>query len=173
MIVLPWMADWIGGHTVRLTAGPDGTAIGRFVDSTEYMMMRSQRPEPADLTGLNHHGRQEEAAMDPRRVVFASWGADIAIAGLLPDVSGTYEADGERFRLLAWTSDSQLTVDCVPDQQRPLVRENGPRQLCRKSKRRSSPGLAMADPPATGSASPSPRTTCGHGWTNPARCSLR
>jgi protein-L-isoaspartate(D-aspartate) O-methyltransferase len=129
VIVLPWMAEWIGGHTVTLTVQPDGTASGRFVDSTEYMMIRSQRPHPPDLTGLNHNGRQEEAAVDPRRIVFADWGADIAIAALLPDVSGTYETDGARFRLLAWTSDSQLTVECTPDLGCPLVRQGGPRQL--------------------------------------------
>ncbi|GAB3977685.1 methyltransferase domain-containing protein [Actinoallomurus acanthiterrae] len=131
VIVLPWMADWIGGHTVTLTVQHDRTAIGRFVDSTEYMMMRSQRPQPADLIGPNGTCGQQEASMDPRRIVFAGWGADVAIAGLLPDVSGTYETtdDGQHFRLLAWTSDSRLTVECGTGLKRPLVRQHGPRDL--------------------------------------------
>ncbi|MEV5704842.1 protein-L-isoaspartate(D-aspartate) O-methyltransferase [Actinoallomurus sp. NPDC052274] len=134
VIVLPWMADWVGGHTVTLTVQQDRTAIGRFVDSTEYMMMRSQRPQPADLTRLNGTCGQEEASVDPRRIVFAGWGADVAIAGLLPGVSGTYEThdNGRHFRLLAWTSDSQLTVEYGPDFNRPRVRQQGRRDLGRE-----------------------------------------
>jgi protein-L-isoaspartate O-methyltransferase len=133
VIVLPWMADWIGGHTITLTVQPDQTAIGRFVDSTEYMMMRSQRPgsQPGDVASLNGNCRHEEATMDPRRIVLASWGADLAIAALLPEISATYETrdNGQHFRLLAWTSDSQLVVECAPDLKRPLVRQAGARNL--------------------------------------------
>jgi protein-L-isoaspartate O-methyltransferase len=130
-IVLPWMPEWFGGHLVRLTVLPDGTAAGRIGDGTEYMMMRGQRSQAADLDHLVGDERTFEAAVDPRRIAWAGWGADVAIATLLPDVSGTYESlhNGETVRLVARTDDSELAVTYACDQRRPLVQQRGPRDL--------------------------------------------
>lgn len=127
VIVLPWMPEYAGGHKLRLTVLPDGTAVGRFCGGCDYMMLRSQRSAGTDLDG---DYRETAASMDPRRIAWSSWGADVAIAGMLPDLAGTHEQGaGGRFRMLLWTADSEAAVSCAPDLSRPAVRQRGPRDL--------------------------------------------
>jgi protein-L-isoaspartate O-methyltransferase len=126
VIVLPWMPEYAGGHKLKLTVLPDGTAVGRFHGSCGYMMMRSQRSTRTDLDG---EYRQTVPAVDPRRIVWASWGADVAIAGMLPDVSATQEKDHGEFRMRLWTADSEALVTWAPDLGTSAVRQRGPRDL--------------------------------------------
>ncbi|HEX6467889.1 MAG TPA: methyltransferase domain-containing protein [Streptosporangiaceae bacterium] len=126
IIVLPWMPEYAGGHKLKLTVLPDGTAAGRFCGGCDYMMIRSQRSPGA--VSLDGDVRESETAMDPRRIAWASWGADVAIAGMLPDVAGSISDHGGLFRMRLWTADSEALVTCSPDQPT-MVRERGPRDL--------------------------------------------
>jgi protein-L-isoaspartate O-methyltransferase len=127
LIVLPWMPEYSGGHKLKLTVLPDGTAAGRICGGCDYMMIRSQRS--TGVVTVADDARESEAAMDPRRIAGASWGADVAIAGMLPDVASTTSDRDGQFRMRLWTSDSEAVVTCGPDQPRPLVRQRGPRDL--------------------------------------------
>jgi hypothetical protein len=104
----------------------DATAVGRFVGGCDYMMMRSQRSARVDLDG---DFRETAAAVDPRRIAWASWGADVAIAGMLPDVSGTHEQRDGEFRMWLWTADSDAFVTWAVDPGQSTVRQRGPRDL--------------------------------------------
>lgn len=127
VIVAPWMPEYVGGHKLRLTVLPDGTAVGRFPGGCGYMMMRSQRSADGDLAG---DCRESVASVDPRRIAWSSWGADVAIAGMLPDVSGTYEdRDHGEFRMRLWTADSEALVTRDPGLGQSVVRQRGPRDL--------------------------------------------
>jgi protein-L-isoaspartate(D-aspartate) O-methyltransferase len=129
VIVLPWMPEYAGGHKVKLTVLPDGTAVGRFCGGCDYMMIRSQRS--AATVNIDGEVRESEVAMDPRRIAWASWGADVAITAMLPDVAGSTTDRSGLFRMRLWTADSEALVTCSPGQPT-LVRERGPRDLWRE-----------------------------------------
>lgn len=127
VIVLPWTPRWEGGHLARLTVTGDGTAVGGFHAGVSYMMLRSQRWSPPELTGAY---RDSATYLDPRRVVRASPGAGVAMAATLPDVSGAYadQRDGE-FHLSVWSGDSDAQVHYSPEYKRVAVLQRGPRDL--------------------------------------------
>lgn len=130
VIVLPWMPNYAGGHKVKLTVLPDGTAVGRFCGGCDYMMIRAQRSSGVGaVVDLNEDDVREcGTAMDPRRIAWASWGADVAITGMLPDVAGNVSDRDGVFRMHLWTADSEALVTCSPG--RPTrVRERGARDL--------------------------------------------
>ncbi|GAA3927872.1 methyltransferase domain-containing protein [Actinomadura viridis] len=130
VLVLPWMPDYLGGHKVRLTVTGDGRAIGRFEGSASYMMLRAQRgtglPEPE--TG----GEESVTRLDPRTVTGDSYGADVAIAGMLPDVIGAERAipDGRFALVLADTAGtSWARCEHRPGKAEHLVLQGGRRRL--------------------------------------------
>ncbi|SEG87848.1 protein-L-isoaspartate(D-aspartate) O-methyltransferase [Thermomonospora echinospora] len=128
-IVLPWMPEYIGGYKVRLTVG-DGRATGRFHGPASYMMLRSQRGGP--LTEPDHGIEEEGTRVDPRAVTGDSYGADIAITAMLPDVAAVEDATGDgRYALvLADTvGTSWARVEHRPGRREHLVRHAGPRPL--------------------------------------------
>jgi protein-L-isoaspartate O-methyltransferase len=126
-IVVPWMPRWQGGHLVRLTAAGDGTAVGGFHGGVTFMMLRSQRWSPPGLAGAY---RESATYLDPRRVVRSSYGAEVAIAALLPDVAGTYEDQGGgEFHLSLWSGCSDAQVHYAPDYKRVAVLQRGARDL--------------------------------------------
>ncbi|WP_233525823.1 methyltransferase domain-containing protein [Actinomadura spongiicola] len=97
-IAAPWMPEWGDGHKLNLTVTGDGLASGRLVGGADYMMLRAQRGTlrvPSDTSDARETGTR----IDPRRVAYESYGADAAIAGLLPDVAGV-ACDGDRFELV-------------------------------------------------------------------------
>ncbi|MEU8272490.1 methyltransferase domain-containing protein [Sphaerisporangium sp. NPDC049002] len=127
LIVLPWMPRWEGGHLVRLTVAGDGTAVGRFHRGVMFMQMRSQR-----WSLPQHEGDYRDSAtyLDPRRVVRSSYGAEVAIAAMLPDVSGAHEdQDGGEFHLSLWSADSDAQVHYAPEYKRVAVLQRGARDL--------------------------------------------
>ncbi|WP_307800847.1 methyltransferase domain-containing protein [Actinomadura violacea] len=82
VVLFPWMPSFGDGRKARLTVTGDGRAIGRFHGPADYMMLRSQRSP--GFGDLERDGEETRTRLDPRTVA----GADIAIAGMLPDVLG-------------------------------------------------------------------------------------
>ncbi|MFF5261861.1 methyltransferase domain-containing protein [Actinomadura viridis] len=103
VIVLPWMPGYEPGHKVRLTVGADGTASGRIAGGARYMMLRAQRPPAASGPGGGGDVREREATVDPRRILRAGYGLDVALAASLPDVSAVV-ADGDPARVWLWAA---------------------------------------------------------------------
>ncbi|RCG29122.1 protein-L-isoaspartate(D-aspartate) O-methyltransferase [Sphaerisporangium album] len=127
LLVVPWMPYWEGGHLARLTVVGDGTAVGRFHRGVVFMPMRSQRWRDVSLEGSF---RDSATALDPRRVVWSSTGADVAVAGLLPDVQGAHAGEeGGGFRLWLSSGDSEAQVHYAPGFRRVSVFQRGPRDL--------------------------------------------
>ena len=127
VIVIPWTPRWEGGYLTTLTVAGDGTAVGRFYGGVGFMPLRSQR---WDLHRLEGDYRRSSTYLDPRRVVRSSTGADIAVAGLLPDVYGTH-ADQERgeFHLSLWSQEADAQVHYAPDFKGVAVLQRGRRDL--------------------------------------------
>ncbi|MEU8266662.1 methyltransferase domain-containing protein [Sphaerisporangium sp. NPDC049002] len=127
VIVIPWTPRWEGGYLTVLTAAGDGTAVGRFYDGVGFMLLRSQR---WDLPRLEGSYRKSSTYLDPRRVVRTSTGADIAVAGLLPDVYGAHAyQEGGEFHLSLWSGESDAQVHYAPDYKAVAVLQRGPRDL--------------------------------------------
>jgi protein-L-isoaspartate(D-aspartate) O-methyltransferase len=128
-IVLPWIPGYGPGHKVRLRAAGD-VAIGRFHGGSTYMMMRAQR---RGLPHIEGRPRSSTTYLDPRRVTQSSWGADIAITGMLPGVSSqendtTDQKDGT-YDFWLWDGQSSAHVVYSPDYKQPTVEQRGPRDL--------------------------------------------
>lgn len=89
-LVVPWMPEYGEGHQASLTVTGDGRAVGRLVDTANYMILRAQRSTlyvPADMAGA----AETLTPLDPGEVT-ASHGADITITAALPDVMGAPRA---------------------------------------------------------------------------------
>jgi protein-L-isoaspartate O-methyltransferase len=127
LVAMPWMPAYEGGHKLTLTVVGDGTAVGRFHGGCGYMMMRAQRGAAPAADGDR---RETVTDVDPRRVLWAGWGCDVAVAGMLPDVSSRHEKreDGG-FAVTVWTSDSDATVRVQPGRREFLVEAAGPRDV--------------------------------------------
>ncbi|MEU4226935.1 methyltransferase domain-containing protein [Nonomuraea sp. NPDC026600] len=126
-IVVPWMPRWAGGHLVKLIAVGDGTAVGGFHSGVDFMLLRSQRWSRPRLEEVY---RKSTTYLDPRRVVRSSYGAEVAIAGMLPEVCGTHETqDGGEFHLSLWSDDSDAQVHYAPDYKGVAILQRGPRGL--------------------------------------------
>ncbi len=126
-IVFPWMPPWEGGHLTALTVTGEGTAVGRFHCGVAYMMLRSQRWTPARLQTPY---RDSSTHLDPRRVVRASYGADIAMAAMVPGVLPAYaDQDAGEFHLTLWARDSDAQIHYSPEYKRSTVLQRGPRDL--------------------------------------------
>ncbi|MBB6171670.1 protein-L-isoaspartate(D-aspartate) O-methyltransferase [Nocardiopsis mwathae] len=85
VIVVPWQPGYDFGWIVRLTVA-GGAAHGRFHGRAGYMMLRDQR---AEMRFTVHHEDQAVTAttrLDPRSIVDAGEGAELAITALVPDV---------------------------------------------------------------------------------------
>ncbi|MEW9532747.1 methyltransferase domain-containing protein [Microbispora sp. NPDC049125] len=126
MIVFPWMSGW-GGHLTRLTVTADGAAGGGFHQACGFMLLRSQRAAPGGIEG---DYRDSGTLLDPRRIARAGHGAEVALAGLLPDVSRVHrEEDDGRFRLWVTSAGSEAQVHHAPGYRQAAVHQRGPRDL--------------------------------------------
>ncbi|WP_242901822.1 methyltransferase domain-containing protein [Actinomadura terrae] len=127
VIVLPWMPRWEGaGHLLKL-AVHDGAASGRLHDDCGFMLLRDQRPRSTRITG---EPRESAATIDPRVFRLDEQGLAVAVAGLLPGVSGggCQNADGTH-RVAAREGDSHALAIYQPDSGRTEVSQRGPRDL--------------------------------------------
>lgn len=130
MIVFPWRPGF-DGHLVRLVVAGDGTAVGRFYGSAaDFMMLRAQR---LHATFKEEGLRESTAKLDPRRMVRASLGADVALAAMLPGVScqtdDSTDTNGGTFDLWLWDGTSGSHIIYSPNQESIVVRQYGPRSL--------------------------------------------
>ena len=129
VIVLPWIPGYGDGHVVRLQVAGE-IAVGRFYGGSNYMLMRAQRRNRPDN---NSQPRISSTFLDPRRVTRSSWGADVALAGMLPQVSrqtaDTTNEEGSTFDLWLWDDQSSAHVTYSPEYKRSAVEQSGPRNL--------------------------------------------
>ena len=131
IIVLPWLPSGYPGHQLRLRAGADGHATGRFHGTCGYMMLRSQRStwQARDPD----HARTSGGQIDPREIAQPDPGLRLMIAARMPGVTlfTVPDANGE-FSLLL-TDDaaepSWAAADYYPDSRETRVTENGNRSL--------------------------------------------
>ncbi|WP_310737975.1 methyltransferase domain-containing protein [Microbispora sp. H10949] len=127
LIVFPWMPRWEAGHLTRLTVTGDGTAVGRFYRGCSFMMLRSQRRGVPKAAG---DYRESSTYLDPRRIVRSSVGADVVVAGMIPDLNGRHaDEDNGDFHLWLWSADSDAQVHYSPEYKRVAVLQRGPRDL--------------------------------------------
>lgn len=140
-IVFPYTPGFGYGHKVRLEVGGDGTAIGRFVGSAGYMMMRAHRHPLGPQASFLHHeddAVRTTSRIDPRVLAYGGSGADLAIATLVPGVRrflGTDETSGEATLWLletrpdARTNGSWAVAEYVPGRDEFVVEQYGERRL--------------------------------------------
>ena len=131
--VLPWLPDGWNGYQVRLTARPDGTAVGTFHGTASYMMLRAQRT--GTLRWRAHHAEDADVtttSLDPGCISQAGPGAAIAllqVPGLV--VTTSRDDDGTVSVHLAEARNpdgSWSACDSSPDG-RHVVTQYGPRRL--------------------------------------------
>jgi protein-L-isoaspartate O-methyltransferase len=126
VIVFPWMPEFGDGHVTTLTVRGEA-AIGRFHGGASYMMLRSQR---TTFTPFEGDSKDTVTRLDPRRVAWDSYGADLAITGMLPDVMGVIsEEDGGRFEMRLQAAGSWATVGYRPGLSAYPVAQHGNRRL--------------------------------------------
>lgn len=127
VIVLPWMPGWAGaGHLLQLTV-ESGTATGRVRGACGFMMLRGQRPSH---TPISCKPRTSPTRLDPRVFSGEESGLALAIAGLIPDLSGSCaeNADGT-FRVGARSGASRVLATYDPGSGGASVTQYGPRNL--------------------------------------------
>ncbi|MFC5816927.1 methyltransferase domain-containing protein [Nonomuraea harbinensis] len=106
VLVAPYSPRFQTDFQLRLVVTPSGVAHGRFPDFASYMMMRSQRSVPARQLHETENKHHLTTRVDPRTIVCAPAGADLAIGamtGLTAHDSDNPDEDGECHRI--WVSD--------------------------------------------------------------------
>ncbi|WP_219500012.1 protein-L-isoaspartate(D-aspartate) O-methyltransferase [Nonomuraea ceibae] len=128
VIVTPWSPGWAYGHLLRLTVGRD-RAVGRLVGSAGYMLMRAQRHPVPDRLGDRPEHRT--TPIDPRDVAWDDYGADVAIAALVPGVVSATTSEGDdTMEVRVWDGDgSWATTGYRQDRRGFAVASHGTRRL--------------------------------------------
>lgn len=139
IIACPYNPGFGYGHVLRLNVLGDGTAVGRFAGSADYMMLRSQRPahgRARHWVGAGGPIRVSATTLDPRLLERAPGAADLTIAALVPGVvSRMYEADDGTGECTYWVLDAigpggpWASVDYEPGRNRYEVQQAGDRNL--------------------------------------------
>jgi protein-L-isoaspartate(D-aspartate) O-methyltransferase len=136
VIVLPWNPLYGNGHLTRLTVSGGGTAVGRFPEFANYMMVRGQRTPDRSISSYTRGTKPNPSTtrLDPRTVAWDSYGADIAIGALVPGVEkrmcAADDDSGEwTFWLLEPDSGSWASVDYEPGRAEFAVEQSGGRRL--------------------------------------------
>lgn len=142
VIVAPYSPGFGYGHKLRLDVIGDGTAVGRFHGAAGYMMMRSHRAKEGQLSSFLHHKSDADytaTRMDPREVIEAGPGGNLAISAMAPGVRGQIcYADDDSGEATLWlletTSDAHVNgswaqVEYVPGQAEYEVKQYGARRL--------------------------------------------
>lgn len=139
VIVLPYSPGFGYGTVLRLDVLTDGTAVGRFSDSADYMLMRSQRPAggpPSSWVRAGGEAVPSWTRLDPRMIRYAPVAADLTIAALAPGVvSRFYDDPRPTGEATLWILDaagpggSWASVDYVPGDTSYDVQQAGDRNL--------------------------------------------
>lgn len=133
LIVLPWSPAPHAGYMMRLDVLGDGRAIGRFVGSAGYMMMRSQRRNVPWHAHHNEEAERTRTQLDPRTITQGGLAADLAILALVPGLNcrPVEHPDTGEFELLLWDEDNSSWAECdfEPGTGTSAVNSYGPRRL--------------------------------------------
>jgi protein-L-isoaspartate(D-aspartate) O-methyltransferase len=137
VIVAPFSAGYGYGAILRLDVLDDGTAVGRFTGSADYMLLRSQRPArgPARTwaQATERDIRISRTRLDPRSLPYGPVGVDLAVAAQVPGVVSRFYSDAEGATL--WVLDradhrgSWASVDYEPGRSDYEVQQAGDRSL--------------------------------------------
>ncbi|WP_051713237.1 methyltransferase domain-containing protein [Spirillospora albida] len=124
VIVAPYAPGFGFGTVLRLDVLPDGTAVGRFHGSADYMLLRAQRPaggRPRAWVDAGGDVTVSETRLDPRSIRYAPVAADLVIAARVPGVVSRFYEDAEPTgEATLWILDAQgpggawASVDYVP-----------------------------------------------------------
>lgn len=134
VIVLPLAFGLTRGQRVQLTVVGEGEATGSFAGSANYMMLRSQRRSMAWNPHHSEDARRSLTRLDPREIVNAGPGADIAVAARAPGVGAAPVAeDGGGSSLLLFEpgrpEGSWAACDYEPGEAKFKVTQHGSRSL--------------------------------------------
>lgn len=126
----PFRPGYGYGHLLRLHVDDSGRAYGRFVASAGFMLLRGQRP-PARPPERSADVVTSATRVDPRTVVWDTYGADLAIGAHVPGCREYLECrdDGSTALYLSHSDGSWAEVEHRPGQRDYLVRQAGPRRL--------------------------------------------
>ncbi|WP_242888358.1 methyltransferase domain-containing protein [Actinomadura litoris] len=137
VIVAPFSAGYGCGAILRLDVLEDGTAVGRFSGSADYMLLRSQRPAggPARAwtRAVERDVRVRRTRLDPRSMPYGPVSLDLAIAAQVPDVVSRFYSDADGATL--WVLDRAdhhgpwASVDYGPGAPDHEVQQAGERSL--------------------------------------------
>ncbi|MFD7453361.1 methyltransferase domain-containing protein [Kitasatospora sp. NPDC059827] len=136
VILTPWDNPWICWGLLRLTVGENGTAVGRYLPVSSFMLMRTQRQDLEIHGDVVQDGRTPQLSTTtlPRRQVVRG-DAAFAIGHRIGDIWHAWQdkpADGVADRLWVATTDSTswAAVDHDGgDHDQFTVRQHGPRRL--------------------------------------------
>lgn len=133
MIVLLWTPGLVG-FKARLTVLADGTAVGSLHGPASYMMLRDQRTAMRWATHHASDAAKSRTRIDPRPIVAAGLGAELAIAAHASGMTvlPRHDDNGE-FSLmmyeLARTEGTWAACDYYPDRAEYDVLQYGDRRL--------------------------------------------
>ncbi len=136
-IVTPFSAGFGYGAVLRLDVLDDGTALGRFAGSADYMVLRAQRPAygPARTwaKAMERDVRVSRTRLDPRSLSYGPVSIDLTVAALVPGVVSRFYSDATG--ATAWVLDREshegawASVDYEPGQPDYEVQQAGDRSL--------------------------------------------
>lgn len=139
IVACPYTPGFGYGHILRLDVAADGTAVGRFAGSADYMMLRAQRPAAGDADQWAETigpAAESVTRVDPRLLERAAGSADLMIAALVPGVATRmYEAGDGSGEHTYWVLDaagpggSWASVDYEPGAGFYRVQQAGERRL--------------------------------------------
>ncbi|GAA1809794.1 methyltransferase domain-containing protein [Actinomadura chokoriensis] len=137
VIVTPFSAGFGYGAVLRLDVLNDGTAVGKFTASADYMMLRAQRPAHGPARSWTQAAKRDvrvnRTRLDPRSLPYGPVSIDLTIATLVPGVVSRFYTEGDEATL--WVLDREshegawASVDYEPGQPDYEVQQAGDRSL--------------------------------------------
>ncbi|MFI0485651.1 methyltransferase domain-containing protein [Actinomadura sp. 9N215] len=137
VIVTPFSAGYGYGAVLRLDVLDDGTAVGRFGGSADYMLLRSQRPAGGAARtwarAAERDVRVRRTRLDPRALRYGPVSVDLAVAAMVPGVVSRFYSDADGATLWVLERDdhrgSWASVEYEPGQADFEVQQAGDRSL--------------------------------------------
>lgn len=139
VIVLPYSPGFGYGTVLRLDVLSDGSAVGRFHGSADYMLLRSQRPakdRPRAWVDAGGPARKSVTRLDPRHLRFGPSSMDLVIATMVGGVISRYYEDTEPTgEATYWVLDAKgpgnswAAADYIPGRDAYDVEQAGDRDL--------------------------------------------